>query len=121
MGNSNSNSNKITFGSVNPMNDVPPRPGYYLRANSIKYQGTPIQLLPGESNFQKLNFGYLKTNMRVFYNGIPIPFANPKTFTTVSRKELRTTPFAKLNAVLGKDIVNNKIRWYQFGKKIYEE
>jgi len=109
------------FGSVNAIDSEFARPGYFITAKQVKYQGQPIPLLPTEGNFKKLNYGYLTSNLRVFYNGKPIPGADPKTFQIISRKEASKTQFAKLNAVLGKDVVNNKTRTYKFGSKIYEE
>ena len=106
------------FGSVNPSEGEKGRPGYFITKFGVKYQGKEIPPLPNENTFDKLNYGYAKSNLRVFYNGKAIPDADPKTFTIIPRKE--KTPF-NLNCVLGRDVKNGKIRWYKFGNKIHEE
>lgn len=120
MGNTQSNTQVKPFGSINPKDGSKGRPGYYINKNNVIYQGIPITLLPDETDFQKLNFGYLKSSHRVFYNGKEIPGANPKSFHILSRKD-SPKQFSKLNAVLGKDIQENTIRIYHFGNVIYKE
>ena len=126
MGNTQSNKVTTTFGSVNPKDGTPPRPGWYINKCKLIYSGTMIELLPNEKDFQKLNYGYLKTNLRVFYKGIPIHNANPNTFGIINRNSLNTVTknpnqFVKLNSVLGIDYINNKKRLYHNGALIYEE
>jgi hypothetical protein len=120
MGNNQSNvlKSKQSFGSVNPTNGSKARPGYYFGRGNVVYQGVPIDILPNEAGFQKLNYGYLKSNQRVFYNGVPINGANPKTFHIIPRKEI-PEQFKKLNCVLGKDFQDNKARLYHFGTLIH--
>lgn len=121
MGNTQSNTEiKQSFGSIKPKDGSKGRPGYYFGRGNVIYQGTPIQLLPNESGFQKLNYGYLKSSHRVFYNGVPITGANSKTFHILSRKD-SPKQFAGLNSVLGKDFQDNKERLYHFGTLIYSE
>ncbi len=111
-----------SFGSVNPDAGEKGRPGYFITKNGVKYQGQLIPPLPGENTFQKLNYGYAVSNLRVFCNGKPIPDADPKSFTVISRELVKKNPnFTKLNCVLGKDAKNNKVRWYKFGNKFFEE
>jgi hypothetical protein len=105
------------------------RPGYYLGNGKVVYKGKELVLLPGESDFQKLRFGYLRSNQRVFYNGVPIPGANPATFSTVTRNNVKTLSkvpekneeFEKLNSVLGMDFLGNKKRIYYRMRIIHEE
>jgi len=129
MGNTQSNvSDKIKFGSIYGK-DGKVRPGYYVRNNAILYKGNVIDILPDEKNFQKLNYGYAKSSMRVFYNGKYLPFADPLTFSTINRKNKlplsryseKNKELAKLNCVLGMDYHNNKKRIYLGENVIYEE
>jgi hypothetical protein len=118
----------IKFGSVYGIN-CKIRPGYYFTTNKVMYKGEEIVPLPGEINFQKLKFGYLKSNKRVFYNGKPIPIANPVTFSVITRNNLstlsknceRNKEFIKLNAVLGMDFVGNVKRIYYRNNIIHFE
>jgi hypothetical protein len=66
------------------------RPGYYIKNGIVVYGGQSINLLPGETNFQKLKYGYLKSNFRVFYRGQAVPHANPATFTFLNINNLNT-------------------------------
>jgi hypothetical protein len=116
----NKQSTVTHFGTVHPVEGSKGRPGYYFNKSSVIYQGIPIQILPNESDFKKLNYGYLKSNLRVFYNGAPIYGANPKTFHILQRKD-SPMEFKHLNSVLGKDYQDNKERLYHFGKLIYTE
>ena len=120
MGNTQVKPQKQAFGSVNPCEGEKGRPGYFITKTGVKYCGKEIPPIAGEVAFEKLNYGYAKSNLRVFYNGKPMPDVDPKTFVIVSRKEIAKGQFAKLNCVLGKDVKNNKERWYQFGNKIAE-
>jgi hypothetical protein len=124
MGNNTSVSSN--FGSVYPKENERPRPGYYFNTLKKMYQGTPIEVLPGEDSFKKLKYGYAKSNQRVFYKGVPIQGAFPKTFSMVSRNNVRniiddSEQLIKLNAVLGMDYDCNKKRLYYHGKVVYTE
>jgi hypothetical protein len=127
MGNSNSSESVVPefefgtrkgFGSVNDPSN--PRPGYYYNQNTrtLKYHTTPIEILPGETSFKKLKYGYFKTNKRVFYKGVQIKSVNPANFTTLTIPEVKSTfpHLAKLNSVVGIDQTNNRI--YHKGKLI---
>ena len=108
-----------SFGSVNPSDGEKGRPGYFITKSGVKYQGIFIPPVPGENTFKKLNYGYAVSNLRVFYEGKPIPNADPKTFNIVPRgKEAK---FKHLNCVLGRDVKAGKVRWYKFGNIIHEE
>ena len=64
-----------------------------------------------------LNF--LRDNdLHVFYKGEIIPDANPKTFSTINRKNI-PEEYKNLNSVIGMDFENNTKRIYQFGKLIF--
>jgi len=116
MGNTVSNEIKIEkFGSINGGEKT--RPGYYVSKKKVMYGGSEIILLPGEESFIKLKFGYAKTNMRVFFRGIPIHGADPKSFSTITRPE---SSKLNLNTVAGIDYKLNKKRIYQFGNLIKE-
>jgi hypothetical protein len=121
MGNTTSQIQKH-FGSIN--SEENPRPGYYLSKSKIIYKGREIELLPGEYNFKKLYYGYAKTNIRVFYKGVPIHGANPNTFTTITRKEVKkefnNPKLIKLNSVLGLDYILDKKRAYYHGIQFNE-
>jgi hypothetical protein len=105
------------------------RPGYYFTLGKVMYKGQLIPLLPDEKEFQKLKYGYLKSNLRVFYNGTYIPDANPVTFSVLTRKNTKTLSkfpkknqeFTKLNCVLGMDFVCDKKRIYYRNNIIHEE
>ena len=103
MGNSQSSpeTKKIIFGSVN--DDSHPRAGYYHNKNIIKYHTTQIKMIPGElpESFEKLKYGYAKTNKRVFYKGVPISGVNPITFYVINRNN----PENNTNSVLGVSII----------------
>ena len=105
------------------------RPGYYIKNGIVVYGGQSIELLPGETNFQKLKYGYLKSNFHVFYRGRVVPHANPATFTVLNRNNVSTlskhpeknSQFEKLNSVLGMDFLGNKKRIYLGVNLIHEE
>ena len=85
--------------------------------------------MENEKDFQKLKYGYLKSNMRVFYSGIPILLANPATFSVITRNNVnslsknpeKNKEFSKLNSVLGMDFVGNKKRIFFRDRIIHEE
>ena len=86
---------------------------YYFNKNKVIYKGVEIQLLPNEAEFEKLKYGYLKSNMRVFYKGQPIPGANQKSFTVINR----SVQDNKTNSVLGSDYdLHFNKRFYFKGK-----
>jgi hypothetical protein len=122
MGNSQS---KKHFGSVYPDENSQARPGYYFSKGKVIYQGTSIEPLPNEDTFQKLKYSYAKSNQRVFYKGNPIHGANPKTFVSINRPDVKKfsnkPELEKLNSVLGMDIENNTKRFYYRGKVVYTE
>ena len=128
MGNTNSitNSNiKEKFGSIYNKDGIT-RPGYYWKKGKNKkliYKGVDIPLLPGEDKFKSLKYGYLVTNKRVFYKGLPILQANPKSFSTITRDKIKdfNKELIKLNSVLGLDYLGNKKRFYHKNNIIYEE
>ena len=111
MGNNISTPKK--FGSITGK-DGKFRPGYYKNKDKIIYQGNIIELLPNESNFEKLKYGYAKTNMNVFYQGKVITGANPATFDTVKRPDIKGE-LKELNSVLGMDYLGNTKRFYHKG------
>ena len=115
MGNTNSIVKK-EFGSIYGKDGVT-RPGYYWNKSSkLIYKGTEIPLLPDENNFKSLKYGYFITSKRVFYKGVPILQANPKTFSTITRDNISNATnnkkLLKLNSVLGMDYLENKKRFY---------
>jgi hypothetical protein len=122
----NVKSTKKPFGNVYGEN---PRPGYYIRNGKVVYKGQDLQLIPGETDFHKLKFGYLRSNKRVLYNGKTVTGANPATFLTVTRNNTSTLSrnpeinqeFVKLNSVLGMDFLGNKKRIYFKDRVIHEE
>ena len=128
MGNTNSitNSNiKEKFGSIYNKDGIT-RPGYYWKKGKNKkliYKGVDIPLLPDEDKFKSLKYGYLVTNKRVFYKGLPILQANPKSFSTITRDKINefNTELKKLNSVLGMDYLGNKKRFYHKNNIVYEE
>lgn len=129
MGNTNSQPiTKQSFGSIYPQ-DGKVRPGYYLGGNKLMYKGKQIPIIENESDFQKLKYGYLKSNRRVFYNGEILLSANPSTFSVISRKTTNTLSkypeknkeFTKLNCVLGMDFIGNKKRIFLRNTIIHEE
>ena len=100
------------------------------------YQGETINLLPDEISFDKLKYGYAKSNKQVFYQGKPILGADPKTFIVINRKNIKSITqipeydemnnnsldiLLKLNFVLGVDHLNNKKRIYYQGTIIHTE
>ena len=110
---------KIKFGSIYSPEKI--RPGYYISKDQIIYKGKKMELIPNEENFEKLGYGYAKTNMNVYYKGKTIPGANPKTFSTLIRtdKEIKKNQnLLKLNSVLGTDFIDNKKRFYYKGNLI---
>ena len=132
MGNTTSNEQPeehgVKFGSIHGL-DGKYRPGYYIRNGKVLYKGEEIKHMDGETDFQKLNYGYLKSNKRVFYNGKQIPFANPITFSTIKRPDVnkiskfpeKNKEFQKLNSVLGVDFIGNKKRIYYGDHVIHQE
>ena len=97
------------------------RDGYYKNKKGVFYDGVSLNLSKRElSSFEKLKYGYAKTNFHVFYKGTIIEGANPKTFTTINRKNM-PEEYKKLNSVIGMDFENNTKRIYQFGIKIIEK
>jgi hypothetical protein len=131
MGNTNSNIVKEKFGSIYSKDGIT-RPGYYWKKGNNKkliYHGNEIILLPDENNFKSLKYGYFVTNLRVFYKGMPLLQANPKTFSTVTRNNIKSinlksekiNELAKLNSVIGLDYFGNKKRVYHKNIIIYEE
>jgi hypothetical protein len=70
-------------------------------------------------SFQKLKYGYAKTEIHVLYKGNIIEDANPKSFITINRKNM-PEEYKKLNSVIGMDFENGKKRIYQFGIKLLE-
>ena len=108
------------FGNVYPEPGEKPRPGYYFGKSGIVYAGEPLTVLPGESGFQKLKYGYLKSNLRVFFRGKVIPGANPATFAVLTRNNVskisknpeKNEEFKKLNCVISTDFVGNTKRVY---------
>ena len=110
MGNSASSSNSTSI-NLN-------RPGYYFSKYKVIYKGHQIDLLESEGSFKKLGYGYAKSNLRVFYKGIPIPLANANTFTTINRNNVKKefgNNYLKLNSVLGMDYLNETKRVYYKG------
>jgi len=117
----------IKFGSIYSNEKM--RPGYYFAKDKIMYHGKVIPKMNGETDFQKLKYGYLKSNKRVFYNGEPIITANPATFTVVTRNNTgslsktseKNIHFEKLNCVLGMDFIGNQKRIFLHEKIIHTE
>ena len=130
MGNTPSITEKpiVNFGSVLGKNGKF-RPGYYFGNNKIIYKGKEITKLENETDFQKMKYGYLKSNKRVFYNGNVIPLVNSSTFSVLTRNNVKTLSkfpeknedFKKLNSVLGMDFVGNKKRIFYRDRIIHEE
>jgi hypothetical protein len=123
MGNVNSISisEKVT---IYPKENEKPRPGYYFSVSRKMYHGNEIVLLPNEHSFKKLKYGYAKSNLRVFYQGVPIQNAIPNTFSIISRPNVRniindSEQLVKLNSVLGMDFDCSKKRIYFRGNLIY--
>ena len=120
---------KSEFGSIYAENGGKVRPGYYFSTGKIRYNAQELEILPGEQGFQKLKYGYLKSNMRVFYKGKPIPFANAATFnvitrnnvSTLSKSPIKNQEFKRLNTVLGMDFIGNTKRIYLREIVIYTE
>jgi DKNYY family len=127
MGNKPSTPEGLKFGSIYGI-DGKVRPGYYLAKNKVMYKGEIIPLLENETDFQKLKYGYLKSNKRVFYNGKQISMANPATFSVITRNNgvisknpLKNKELSKLNTVLGMDFVGNQKRIYFRNDLIHTE
>jgi hypothetical protein len=128
MGTSPSKSINTEFGSIYGLRGNP-RPGYYFSKNKIIYKGTEIPRLEHESNFQKLKYGYLKSNRRVFYKGVYLPLANPATFSVITRNNADSISrdpntnidLQKYNSVLGMDFIRNKKRIYFRDRIVHEE
>jgi len=129
MGNTTSTKIEVVkFGSVYG-NGGKVRPGYYIGNGKLIYQGQEIPQMENETDFQKLKYGYLKSNKRVFYAGKPILVANPATFSTVTRNNVnnlskipeKNQEFVKLNSVLAVDFIGNKKRIYYRDRIIHEE
>ena len=118
--------NKVNFGSIYPKENQKSRPGYYFKKNKKLYHSIPMEINDGEDSFQKLKYGYAKSNQRVFYKGIPIQDTFPNTFSIISRSNVRniienSNQLVKLNSVLGMDYDCNKKRLYYRGKLIYSD
>jgi len=129
MGNNNSTTTEgIKFGSIDSTNGKV-RPGYYFGNNKLIYQGNQIKVMENEKNFQKLKYGYLKSDKRVFYQGVPLLSANPSTFSVTTRNNVKglskfpekNQELAKLNSVLAIDYIGNKKRIYYKDHIIHEE
>jgi len=111
---------KLKFGSIYDPEKV--RPGYYVSKDQVIYNGTPMEFAPNEEGFEKLGYGYAKTNMNVYYKGKVVQGANPNTFSTLIRtdKEIKKHPnLLKLNSVLGTDFVDNQKRFYHKGSLLH--
>jgi hypothetical protein len=122
---------KQKFGSIYGKDGIF-RPGYYWKKGNVTrliYHGNEIPLLLEEADFKSLKYGYFLTNKRVFYKGEPILNANPKTFSTIKRENVKTLTsnaqknieLARLNSVLGMDYICNKKRIYYKNNIIYSE
>jgi hypothetical protein len=120
------NSQSTKFGSVHkPGKDC--RPGYYVNSTGVYYGG--ILITNNTLNFQKLKYGYLKSDKRVFYQGVPLLSANPSTFSVTTRNNVKglskfpekNQELAKLNSVLAIDYIGNKKRIYYKDHIIHEE
>ena len=117
------------FGKVYASEGEKTRPGYYFGKGGVVYKGQSIIPLPGETGFQKLKYGYLRSNKRVFFKGQPLIGANPDTFTVITRNNVhslcknqeRNQEFKRLNTVLGTDFVGNTRRVYLGTNLIYTE
>jgi hypothetical protein len=109
----------VNSSSIYPTQNEEPRKGYYTNKNNIIYKSQVFPKLETESNFQKLNYGYFKSNKRVFYNGNLIPGANPETFRIINRDKVKNETENKdiinLNSVIGIDYFGNKKRIYHKG------
>jgi hypothetical protein len=92
------------------------RYGYYKNSKDVYYNGISLKLNKRERRtFKKLKYSYAKTRTFVFYEGVVIPDADPKTFITINRKNM-PDEFVALNSVIGMDFLNGQRRIYQFGK-----
>ena len=128
MGNNNTKIEKSNFGNILGTNGKF-RPGYYISNGKFIYKGKQTNFMENEKDFQKLKYGYFKSNKRVFYNGDVILEANPLTFSVITRnnvKSLSKNPdknedFKKLNSVLGMDYIGNKKRIFYRNRIIHEE
>ena len=108
------------FGNVHPQPGQRARPGYYIRNGVVVYQGQTLPVLPDEKDFQKLKYGYLKSNKRVFFKGQVVGGANPSTFTvltrnntnTISKSPEKNQSFKRMNCVMATDFVGNTKRVY---------
>jgi len=108
------------FGNVHPQPGQRARPGYYVKGNVVVYQGQTLPMLPGETDIQKLKYGYLKTNKRVFFKGNVLPSANPSTFTVLTRNNTdsiskspeKNQSFKRMNCVMATDFQGNTKRVY---------
>ena len=88
MGNSESSTQKQSIQIKHSVfNKDKPRAGYYItpRSRHVMYMGEFMRPVNGENTFIKLKYSYAKTNLRVFYKGIPIPNADPASFVTIDR------------------------------------
>jgi len=95
------------------------RYGYYKNSTDVYYNGLPLKLSKREhGSFKKLKYSYAKTRHFVFYEGVKIPGADPKTFVVINRKNMPDR-FISLNSVIGMDNVDNVKRIYQFGRLIF--
>jgi hypothetical protein len=121
MGNTPSTIESKNKSSIYPTQNEEPRKGYYTNKSSIIYKSQVFPKLESEGNFQKLNYGYFKSNKRVFYNGEIIPGANPETFRVINRDKVKNETENKdiinLNSVIGIDYIGSKKRIYHKGKE----
>jgi hypothetical protein len=117
------------FGNIHPEPGQRARPGYYVKGNIVVYQGQTLPLVPGEQDIQKLKYGYLKTNKRVFFKGQVLPSANPLTFTVLTRNNTNTISkfpeknqsFKRMNCVMATDFQGNTKRVYCGANIIHTE
>jgi len=121
--NSGNTSGKYVFGSIKDKEN--PRAGYYYNAkkNVLIYNTETIKLLNSETSVIKLKYSYAKTNMRVFYKGKQIIGADPSTFKTINRREIKNlnnSSLNSLNSVIGMDIKNGITRYYHKGVLLTE-
>ena len=122
--------NKVTLNKIKNVSDsesgeqneivIKTRDGYYKNKKGVFYEGVSLNLSKKERmSFQKLKYGYAKTEIHVFYKGNIIEGANPKSFITINRKNM-PEEYKKLNSVIGMDFENGRKRIYQFGIKLLE-
>jgi hypothetical protein len=124
MGNSPSNfgetktktKTSVYLENVNPEESV--RDGYYKNKKGVYYNGQSLNLYPRElKTFKKLKYSYAKTYKHVYYKGVVIVDADPKTFVVINRKSM-PEEFKFFNSVIGMDFQNGTRTIYQFGERI---